>query len=209
MQSPLVTDQPTDGSRQPLFPLRCGWTGLIVLDATWVWVLMLLFHESGHVITAWLTGGAVQSTNLFPGALGHTFVEPNPAPNWVVWGGFLAGSGAPLLLLAVGSQAFPSARQDLGLLAGFCLFANGAYLAAGGGETLTDTGALIALGWPHWLLVVLGILLAIPGYLLCRRCLVQRFRDYQSGQFSPRNLFFRGLGLVIWVSVQARLLPHE
>ena len=48
--------------------------------------------------------------------------------------------------------------------AAFCLLAGGSYLAIGGGERLTDTGQLVALGWPVFGLVLLGAAVAAIGY---------------------------------------------
>lgn len=125
------------------------WTALLLADTGWLWVLMLLTHEVGHGAAALLTGGEVVSADLRPGVPGHTLVTPNPHPHWVVWGGFLSGCLLPLGAWGAVRATVPKMSSDLFLLAGFCLLANGAYLAAGGGESLTDTGVLRSLGWPY------------------------------------------------------------
>jgi hypothetical protein len=52
--------------------------------------------------------------------------------------------------------------------AAFCLLAGGVYLAVGGAEWLTDTGQLLANGWPHALLVLVGVAVAALGYARSR-----------------------------------------
>lgn len=181
------------------------WLARLTVDGGWLWVLMLLTHELGHGLAAWLTGGEVVSTDLRPGALGHTLVEPNPHPHWVVWGGFLSGCLLPLGAWAAIHRAVPRIAGDLRLLVGFCLLANGAYLAAGGGESLTDTGVLLSLGWPYPVLIAIGLLLAIPGYLLCRRELGFRMTAVRTGGIGWASITVRWLALAIWVAGQAAI----
>lgn len=178
MAFPLDSTPSTAGSRP--FPYR-RWMALLIVDIGWLWVLMLLTHEVGHGVAALLTGGEIVSADLRPGVLGHTLVEPNPQPHWVVWGGFLSGCAVPLGAWGVVRIAVPKLSGDLGLLSGFCLLANGAYLAAGGGESLTDTGVLLSLGWPYPVLMAIGLLLAVPGYLLCRQEVALRMTAVRAG----------------------------
>ena len=44
------------------------------------WFLMQAVHELGHVLAAWLTGGAVQRVVLSPLEISRTDVMPNPRP---------------------------------------------------------------------------------------------------------------------------------
>lgn len=184
------------------------WLVLLAADAGWLWVLMLLTHEVGHGTAALLTGGQVVSTDLRPGVLGHTLVEPNPHPDWVVWGGFLSGGLLPLGAWGVARAVMPRATADLRLLAGFCLLANGVYLAVGGSETLTDTGVLLSLGWSWPALIGIGLLLAWPGYWLFRRELATRFAAVKAGRFGWKNVVLRWLGLIVWVAVQAAVVSR-
>ena len=129
-----------------------------------IWLAMMLFHEMGHVLAAWATGGQIVSLELRPGWLSHTLVQPNPQPGLVLWSGFLAGWLAP-------QMTWPLWKIDRGLFgpvlrawAGFCLLAGGVYLAVGGGEKLADTGQLVACGWPLAALIVSGTVVAAIGY---------------------------------------------
>lgn len=50
--------------------------------------------------------------------------------------------------------------------AGFCLIANGVYLALGSFEGIADAGDMIWLGTPQWVLIVFGLLTAPFGFWL-------------------------------------------
>lgn len=178
------------------------WLVLLAADAGWLWVLMLLTHEVGHGAVALLTGGEVISVELRPGVPGHTLVNPNPQPDGVIWGGFLSGCLLPLGAWAAARAIHPAAAGDLRLLAGFCLLANGVYLAAGGSESLTDPGVLLSLGWSWPVLLAIGVLLAGPGYGLFRRELSTRLAAVQAGRFGWKNVALRWLGLIGWSAMQ-------
>lgn len=192
--------QPMHDTRTTVFAGR--WLCLLSIDLAWLWVLMLLTHEIGHGGAALLTGGEIVAVDLRPGRPGHTLVEPNPDPHWVVWGGFLSGCLFPLAGWGLARLVHRQIVSDLRLLAGFCLLANGTYLAIGGSETLTDTGVLLSLGWPHPVLIAVGLLLAIPGYQLCRGELAARRLAVRAGRFGGRELLLRGVTLALWVAVQ-------
>ena len=130
---------------------------------------MLFTHEIGHVVAAKITGGQITELELRPGVLSHTLVQPNPRPSIVLWSGFLSGWVLPLL-------TFPLWRIERGLIgpavrlwAGFCLLVGGVYLAIGGAERFTDTGQLAAIGWPLWMLVLIGGAVGALGYWWLRR----------------------------------------
>lgn len=179
---------------------------LLIADIGWLWVLMLLTHEVGHGVAALLTGGEIVSADLRPGVLGHTLVEPNPQPHWVVWGGFLSGCVIPLGAWGLVRVTVPKLSGDLRLLSGFCLLANGAYLATGGGESLTDTGVLLSLGWSYPALIAIGLLLAVPGYLLSRQELALRMTAVRAGGVGWTSIAVRWLGLAVWVAGQAAIV---
>lgn len=197
-------------------PMKATWVGppvvrkislalLLAFEVAWLWVLMLFLHEVGHCATALLTGGQITTTDLRPGIPGHTLVNPDPQPDLVVWGGFLSGCGVPALVWAVCVGLRLALRVEAQLLTGFCLLANGAYLAAGGSESLTDTGVLLQLGWSWPLLIVIGLGLAVPGYALLRHAFLQRLAGLRVRQNLWRSVLVRGLLFVLWVSLQAAL----
>lgn len=178
---------------------------LLALKVAWLWGLMLVLHEVGHCATALLTGGQITATDLRPGIPGHTLVNPDPQPDLVVWGGFLSGCGVPALIWAVCVGLRLPLRVEAQSLTGFCLLANGAYLAAGGSESLTDTGVLLQLGWSWPLLIVISLGLAVPGYALLRHAFRQWLAGLRHAQNLWRSLLVRGLLFVLWVSLQAAL----
>ena len=150
--------------------------------------LMLLTHELGHVLAAWLTGGTVVRTNLLPWVLPYTLVIPNPAPQGVAWGGMIFGGGLPLIVWLI-SRFYASAKSvGFAWVAGGCLLANGCYLTFGGHESLTDTGQLRSLGWPEWLLGAIGLAIAIPGYALSRTATISLSQQVTKGQIHWRHI---------------------
>ncbi|MEQ8846624.1 hypothetical protein [Botrimarina sp.] len=170
--------------------------------ALWAWLAMMLTHELGHVLAAWATGGAIVSVELRPGWLSHTLVRPNPAPSTVLWGGFLCGWLAPLL-------SAPWWRIERGLIGpalrawtAFCWLAGGVYLAIGGGERLTDTGQLLLAGWPHWLLVVVGVVVAAVGFAASRRAWTAIDKRLEAEPLGWRATAGWWLWLAVWIAGQ-------
>ncbi|TWT86792.1 hypothetical protein Mal64_36220 [Pseudobythopirellula maris] len=141
----------------------------VVLSIVWsIVVAALVTHELGHVAAAVVSGGDIASVELRPGRLPHTLLSHNPSPGFVLWAGFLSGWIAPQFT----RPAWRIKRLEIGAVlrlgAGFCLLAGGVYLAAGVGLRWTDSGQLIALGWPAAILVALGAAIAAAGYAACR-----------------------------------------
>lgn len=177
----------------------------LLVRLAWGWTLMLLTHEAGHLIAAAATGAVVVHTNLLPWVLPYTLVEHNPHPHVVAWGGVAGGVGLPLLAWGVlkGIRS-PAAPTGAGL-AGFCLLTNGVYLAVGGGETLTDSGVLLALGWPNAILIAGGLLLAAPGYWISRRDLLAQLARVQRGDVGWRRVGGTLIGWMAAITCQAVL----
>ena len=130
------------------------------------WHGMLATHEFGHVSGAWFTGGHVQRVVLHPLAISQTEVLPNPHPAVVVWCGPIAGC-----LLPFGTWLCLKTRNRMlsGLLqffAGFCLIANGAYLALGVFDHVGDCGEMLRTGTPAWVLIAFGVVTIPAGLLL-------------------------------------------
>ena len=53
--------------------------------------------------------------------------------------------------------------------AGFCLLANGAYIAVGSFDRIGDCGVMLEHGSPLWTLLLFGILTIPTGFLLWHR----------------------------------------
>src|SRR4051812_23198633 len=97
------------------------------------WLVMMFVHEAGHVLHAWLSGGAVNRVHIPLVGFSQTFYSANPRPGFVAWGGPVWGCTIPLILLGLARvfrmpERVPRAAQ---FFAGFCLIANGAYLGVG------------------------------------------------------------------------------
>lgn len=141
---------------------------LIVSTVGFSWLAMMAVHELGHVLHAGLSGGTVISVVLHPLELSRTDVRPNPHPLWVAWGGAVWGCLIPLAVLAVVRFSAQSYAYLAAFFAGFCLIANGAYLAVGSlfadGD---DAGVILHHGGARWQLLGFGAAAAAVGlYLL-------------------------------------------
>ena len=142
----------------------------LVVSILWVsWLLMMLVHESGHVLGAVLTGGEVQRVVWHPAAISRTDVLPNPHPLLVVWAGPLIGSLVPLVLAAIASMIRKGFAYLLWIWAGFCLIANGMYIGLGAVYPVGDATELLTLGTPRWLLAVFGLVTVLGGFWIWHR----------------------------------------
>ena len=130
------------------------------------WLTMQAVHELGHVVHLWATGGTVEYVILHPLAISYTHPGKNPHPLIVAWGGAIWGCAIPLVLLVlIRATARPYAYLAA-FFAGFCLIANGAYLAADSFLQGGDARELIAHGTPPWLPVLFGLAAIAAGLYL-------------------------------------------
>jgi hypothetical protein len=138
-----------------------------LLIGCWLW--MQIVHEAGHVCGAWLTGSTVKRVVLHPLAISRTEVEDTTQPLVVIWAGPIFGCIVPLLLwwIAVGVKS--SVAFVFRFFAGFCLIANGAYLAAGSFDGIGDCGDLLRHGTPIWVLWLFGLVTIPAGLYLWHR----------------------------------------
>jgi hypothetical protein len=130
------------------------------------WLGMQAVHEAGHVLAARLTGGVVARVVLHPLTISRTDLAHNPAPLVVVWAGPLFGALVPLLFWAAAALARVPGAFVLRFFAGFCLIANGAYIAVGSFDRIGDAGEMLRFGSPMWLLWLFGLLTVPPGLWL-------------------------------------------
>src|SRR5262245_27417775 len=119
---------------------------LIVSTILGSWLGMQAAHELGHVAAARLTGGSVANVVLHPLKISRTDLDHNPHPLTVVWGGPLIGVLLPLLLWLVAESARLSGAFVFRFFAGFCLVANGAYIAGGSWAHVGDCGEMLRHG---------------------------------------------------------------
>src|SRR3954467_14258183 len=95
------------------------------------WLGMQAVHEFGHVCGAWTTGGRVERVVLHPLTISRTDLAENPAPPAVVWAVPVLGVVLPLVVWLAAAAAKRPAAFVLRFFAGFCLLANGLYIAVG------------------------------------------------------------------------------
>lgn len=129
------------------------------------WFAMMAVHELGHVVGSCVTGGHVKRVILHPFAISRTDVSPNPNPTIVVWLGPIIGGFLPLAVSLILPRHLTMTRSIAMFFAGFCLIANGAYIAIGSFARIGDSGVMLQYGSPMWLLLSFG-LLTIPMGLL-------------------------------------------
>ncbi len=141
---------------------------LIVSIVGFSWAAMMAVHELGHVLHAIATGGTVKRVVLHPITFTRTDVEPNPHPLAVAWGGAVWGCLIPLTLFAVVRTVARRYAYLAAFFAGFCLIANGAYLAVGAflGGGVDDAGVLLRCGAQRWQLIAFGLPAIVAGLAL-------------------------------------------
>ncbi|MEN6451463.1 MAG: hypothetical protein ABFC96_13300 [Thermoguttaceae bacterium] len=138
------------------------------------WLLFMVVHECGHVVTGWLSGAELARVCLPPLGFSRTDFAANPHPLFVAWGGPLLGVLLPLVLLAMVQITLRHKNNAdrcgflLRWFAGFCLIANGAYLLGGsflggGGD---DAGVILHDGGARWQLIGFGAATIAGGLCL-------------------------------------------
>lgn len=133
------------------------------------WLGMQAAHELGHVLGAYLGGGRVERVVLHPLTISRTELADNPRPLLTVWAGPAFGGLAPLALWAVAAKAKVPGAFLLRFFAGFCLVANGAYIAGGSFDRVGDCGEMLRLGCPVWVLWLFGVVTIPAGLALWHR----------------------------------------
>jgi len=117
---------------------------------------MMAVHEFGHVVGALTTGGSVERVVLHPLTISRTDVAPNPRPAIVVWLGPILGCVVPAIGWWLVPRRYAITRQIALFFAGFCLLANGAYIAIGSFDRVGDCGVMLKHGSPLWTLLLFG-----------------------------------------------------
>lgn len=117
---------------------------------------MMAVHELGHVVGALATGGSIDRVVLHLLRISRTDVNPNPHPGVVVWLGPLAGSVLPMAAFFLPPKRAVVPRALLRFFAGFCLIANGAYIAVGTLFRVGDCNEMLRTGTPPWIMLAFG-----------------------------------------------------
>lgn len=123
---------------------------------TLCWLAMMAVHELGHVVGALATGGSIDRVVLHLLRISRTDVNPNPHPGVVVWLGPLAGSVLPMAAFFLPPKRAVVPRALLRFFAGFCLIANGAYIAVGTLFRVGDCNEMLRTGTPPWIMLAFG-----------------------------------------------------
>jgi hypothetical protein len=133
------------------------------------WLGMQAVHECGHVFGAWLTGGEVDRVVLHPLTISRTDLARNPDPLLVVWAGPIFGVLFPLALWGTAAALRMPGSFVLRFFAGFCLIANGAYIAVGSFGRVGDCGEMLRHGSQMWQLWFFGAITIPVGIWLWHR----------------------------------------
>ncbi len=160
------------------------------------WLAMQAVHEFGHVTAALLSGGHVERVLLHPAAFSYTQLSRNPHPNFVTWLGPIIGIMVPIALLLLARALRWRGWFVFQFFTGFCLIANGTYIAIGSLENIGDAGDLLHHGSPIYLLWMFGAI-TIPVGLWIWNGLGQHFG------FGPNS---SALDPIVYVTVTALLL---
>lgn len=162
------------------------------------WLGMMVVHESGHVLAAWLSGGRVAGVVLHPMAFSRTDVAENPHPAFVTWAGLVWGMALPVAAWLVARAARWKLAYLLRAFAGFCLIANGAYLASAIVAPVGDAQDLVRLGTPLWVMVPIG-LAGVVGGLATWNGLGSRFGIGREATVEREAMIAAGISLVMLV----------
>lgn len=137
---------------------------LFLASASLAWLWMQAIHEFGHVLGGWLTGASLRRVILHPMSISRTDFDVNPNPLIACWSGPVLGSLIPIMVWLIAHFRSWSGEPWLRFFAGFCLVANGAYLAIGSFDGIGDAGDLLRHGSPIAMLWLFGAI-AIPAGL--------------------------------------------
>lgn len=156
--------------------LRTGWIVTASVVSAWLW--MMIVHETGHVIFAWMTGGTVERVWIPLAGISWTQLSTNPNPVAVAWGGFIVGSLLPVAVWGTVAALRLRIEPGLRFFASFCLLANGAYMASALGYPVGDVEDILAFGGARWPLMLAGPIAVVSGLAVL-------------GQAGPRGLIAR------------------
>ncbi|MGQ9649021.1 MAG: hypothetical protein ACUVXJ_02835 [Phycisphaerae bacterium] len=171
---------------------------LIASFVVFSWLAMQAVHELGHVLGARATGGTVIKVVLHPSALSRTDVSPNPRPLFVVWAGPIVGALLPLVVFLIVAVLRSPGLYLFRFFAGFCLIANGTYIAVGSVQGIADAGDMLRHGSHRWQLLLFGLITAPPGLWLWNG-LGPKFGFGQANGQASRAAAITSLGLLVLI----------
>ncbi|MFO7906270.1 MAG: hypothetical protein ACQESR_12650 [Planctomycetota bacterium] len=166
------------------------------------WLAMMAVHEVGHVLGALATGGSIDRVTLHPLRISRTDVNPNPHPGVVVWLGPIAGCFLPMAAIFMTPKRAIMPRAILRFFAGFCLIANGAYIAIGSMFRVGDCGEMLRTGTPPWVMLAFGAV-TVPLGLYMWHTLGSLTRFLKDPSLaSPRAAYFLFAVLIVVVFLE-------
>jgi Peptidase M50B-like len=130
------------------------------------WLGMMIVHELGHVLAAWVSGERVFKVVLHPLTISRTDTSHENHPLLVIWGGALLGCFIPLFAWALVKACRLRFVYLFQFFTGFCLIANGCYLGVGTFFDVGDAGDLARYGCPRWLMLLYGLVCVPTGLFL-------------------------------------------
>jgi hypothetical protein len=145
---------------------RIEQTILIMTFTTFCWLAMQAVHEFGHVLGAWATGAEVVRVALHPFIISRTDIGISPHPLIVVWAGPVIGVLLPLFAFLIAWASKSPGIYLFRFFAGFCLIANGVYIAFGPGDGAADSGVMMQHGAARWILILFGAMTIPTGFFL-------------------------------------------
>lgn len=175
---------------------------LIASAVGFSWLGMMAVHELGHVLHLLATGGTVDYVILHPLAISYTHPGKNPHPLAVAWGGAIWGCAFPMIALGIVRCLARPWTYLPAFFAGFCLIANGAYLAADAFMQGADARELVAYGSPPWLLVVFGLTAIAAGLLLWNGLGTHFGLGASGGKVDPRTAVGTAVALAVFVILE-------
>lgn len=182
---------------------------LITATLALSWLAMQAVHEFGHVIGAMLSGGRIVRVILHPAAFSYTQLSGNPHPDFVTWMGPLAGTTLPLVFAALARSLRWRGWYVFQFFAGFCLIANGTYIAFGTWGNIGDAGDLLRHGSPNYLLWTFGAITIPIGLWLWNGLGLHFGLGPNASEPSPKVCYVITALLVIVVVLELLLSTRE
>src|SRR5690348_1700532 len=124
-------DRPRRGRLQMIPNSRINQVVLILSAISFSWLGMQAVHEMGHVVGALATNADVKKVVLHPATISRTDVVDNTRPLIVVWAGPMVGVLVPVVICLTSAWMRLPSTFLWRFFAGFCLIANGVYIAFG------------------------------------------------------------------------------
>jgi hypothetical protein len=101
--------------------------------------------------------------------MSQTIVDPDPDPRLVTEGGPTWGVAIPVLACALARVIRRRVPEPLKFFAGFCLIANGVYMAVGRMWRNTDAGDLVRMNVPLTAIIAYGVAATLFGLAIWHR----------------------------------------